>query len=102
MVFQLHQVGHALGGVVDVALQVDQVGPLLQDAGREAVFHGGGYLLHVRVTRAQENVVADADELGKEGDHVGRLAHGLAVGDLRTALVQVLNAQAQQVRRREK
>jgi len=102
VVFKLHQVGHALGGVVHIALQVDHVRSLLQNPGIEPVFHGGGHLLHVSVTRAQENVVADADELGEEGDHVGRLAHGLAVGDLRSALVQVLNTQAQQVCRREK
>ena len=88
--------------MVDVALQVDQVRPLFQNAGRKTVLHGGRHLLHVSVAGAQKDVVADADELGEKADHVGGLAHGLAVGDLGAALVQVLDAQSQQIGGREK
>ena len=93
----MEHIGHALGGVVDVALQVDQGGLLLQ----HAVLVAGGdrvhHLVHVLVALADVHVVPDADDVGHEGDHVGGLTDGLTVGDLALALVQVLDLQAQQV-----
>ena len=93
----VQHVGHALGGVVDVALEVDQGGLLLQHAVLVALGHGVHHLVHVGVALADVHVVPDADDVGHEGDHVGGLADGLAVGDLALALVQVLDLQAQQV-----
>ena len=55
------------------------------------------HLMHVGVALADVHIVADADHVRHEGDHVGRLAHGLAVGHLALALVKVLHGQAQQV-----
>ena len=55
------------------------------------------HLGHVLVALAEEHVVADADDLGEEGDHRRRLAHRLAVRDLRGGLVQFLGHQAEQV-----
>ncbi len=49
------------------------------------------------VALADEHVVTDADDVGHEGDHVSRLADGLAVGDLGLLLVQILHLKAQQV-----
>ena len=93
----MQHIGHALGGVIHVALQVHQGGLLLQNAVAIAFLHGvheGGLIL---VALADEHVVTDADDVGHEGHHVGRLADGLAVGDLGLLLVQVLHLQAQQV-----
>ena len=88
-----------LGRMVAVALQVDDRRPLRQDAvlvarARPTAATSG----HVLVALADEHVVADADDLGQEGDHVGGLAHRLAVRDLRLALVEVHAAQAEQAR----
>ena len=93
----VEHVRHALGGMVDVALEVDQRGLLLEDARLVALGDGVHHVVHVGVALADVHVVPDADDVGHEGDHVGRLAHGLAVGDLALALVQVLDLQAQQV-----
>ena len=49
---------------------------------------------HVFVAFAEEDVVANADGLGEERDHVRGLAHGFAVGDLRFAFVEFLKLQA--------
>ena len=51
---------------------------------------------HVFVAFAQEDIVADADGFGEEGDHVGGFADGFAVGDLRLAFVEFLQVQAQE------
>ena len=83
--------------MVDVALEVDDAGPLGQHALREAVVEGVADFLHVGVAGAEEHVVADADDLRQEGDHVGGFADGFAVGDLRLAFVEVLDGQAEQV-----
>ena len=83
--------------MVDVALEVDQGGLLLQHAVLVALGHGVHELVHVGVALANVHVVADADDVGHEGHHVGGLADGLAVGDLALALVQILHLQAQQV-----
>ena len=97
VVDDVQHVGHALGGVVDVALQVDQGGLLLQNAVPVALGHGVHHVVLIGVALADVHVVPDADDVGHEGDHVGGLADGLAVGDLALALVQVLDLQAQQV-----
>ena len=52
---------------------------------------------HVGVALADVHVVADADHLRHEGDHVRRLAHRLPVGDLALSLVEVGDGEAQQV-----
>ena len=44
-----------------------------------------------------EHIVADADDVGHEGDHGSGLADGLAVSDLGLLLVQVLQLKAEQV-----
>ena len=93
----VEHIGHALGGVVDVALEVDQSGLLLQDAVLVALGDGVDHFVHVGVALADVHVVPDADDVCHEGDHVGGLTDGLAVGDLALALVQVLDLQAQQV-----
>ena len=83
--------------MVDVALQVDQSGLLLQDAGLVALGDSLHEFLLVGVALANVHVVTDTDDVSHEGNHVGSLADGLAVGDLGLALVQVLNFQTQQV-----
>ena len=93
----VQHVRHALGGVVHVALQVHQGGLLFQNAVPVALLHGIHEGLLVLVALADEHVVPDTDDVGHEGDHVGGLADGLAVGDLALLLVQVLDGQTQQV-----
>ena len=92
MVLQLQQVGHRLGGMVDVALEADDAGALVEHALIEPFLNGPGDFAHVAVALAEIHVVADADDLRQERDHVRRLAHGFAVGDLRFALVEFREA----------
>ena len=56
-----------------------------------------GDLSHVGVALADVHVIADADDVGHEGDHGSGLADGLAVSDLGLLLVQVLQLKAEQV-----
>ena len=93
----MQHVGHALRRMVDVALQVDQSRSLLEDAVAVALFEGVHEGLLILVTLMDEHIVADADDVGHEGDHVRRFADGLAVGDLRLLLVEHLLLQTQQV-----
>ena len=97
VVDDMEHIGHALGGVIHVALQVDQRGLLLQNTVAVALLHGVHEGLLILVALADEHIVADADDIGHEGHHVGRLADSLAVGDLGLLLVQILHLQAQQV-----
>ena len=75
---------------------------MVEDAVGVGLRHGLRDLLHVRVALADELVVTDADDISHEADHRGGLAHGLAVGDLRLGLVEVLELQAQHVGARGK
>lgn len=84
-------------GVVDVALEVDQSGPLLQHSGIMPLPHSVGDGVHIGVALADIHIVPDTDDVRHKGDHVGGLPDGLAVGDLALALVQVLHLQAQQI-----
>ena len=97
VVNDVQHVGHALGGVVDIALQVDQGGLLLQNAVLVALGHGLSHFLLIGVALADVHIVTDADDVGHERDHVGSLADSLAVSDLALALVQILDLQTQQV-----
>ena len=98
----VQHVGHALGRVVDVALEIDQRRLLLQHAVLVALGHGVHHGLLVGVALADVHVVADADDVRHEAYHVRSLAHRLAVGYLALALVEVLHLQAQQVAGRGK
>ena len=93
----MQHVGHALGGVIHVALQVHQSGLLLQNAVTIAFLHGVHEGLLILVALADEHVVTDTDDVGHEGHHVGSLTDGLAVGDLGLLLIQILYLQTQQV-----
>ena len=97
MVDDVQHVGHALSGVVHIALQVHQGGTLLQNAVPVALGHGVHEGLLILVALTDEHIVPDADDVGHEGDHVGGLTDSLAVGDLALLLVQILDVQAQQV-----
>ena len=87
---EVQQVGQRLGRVVDVALQVDHRGPPRRarparspPAGRRPPRACSG------CPRPRYMSSRMPIDLGQERDHVGRLAHGLAVGDLRLRLVEV-------------
>ena len=96
----MNQIRQALRRMVNVALQIDHVGPLMQHALLKTFLHRGRHFAHVTVPLAEIHVIADADDLGHERNHVRRLAHRFAVRDLRFFLVQIREAQAQRVRRR--
>ena len=83
--------------MIHVALQVHQGGLLLQDTVAVAFLHGVHKGLLILVALADEHIIADADDVGHEGDHGSGLADGLAVGDLGLLLVQVLQLKAEQV-----
>ena len=97
VVDDMEHIGHALGGMVHIALQVDQSGSLLQNAVTVAVFQSVHEGLHVLVALTDVHIVTDADDISHEGDHVGGLTDGFAVGDLRLLLIQNLFFQTQQV-----
>ncbi len=97
LVDDVEQVGHGLGGVVHITLEVDQGGTLLQDTLLIALVQGVHEGLLIFVALLNEHVVPDADDVGHKGDHVGRLPDRLAVGDLALFFVQVADLQAQQV-----
>ena len=66
----------------------------------KSLLHRGGDFAHVSVALAEIHVVANADDLREERNHVRGLAHGLAVGDLRFLLVEIGEAKAEGVDRR--
>ena len=83
--------------MIGVGLQGDERGAVIQNAILVGLLHGLGDLGHVGVALADVHVVADADDVGHEGDHGSGLADGLAVSDLGLLLVQVLQLKAEQV-----
>ena len=93
----MQHVGHALRRMVDVALQVDKGRSLLKDAVAVAFFQSVHERLLVLVALMDVHVVADADDVSHEGNHVGRLADRLAVGDLGLLLVENLLLEAEEV-----
>lgn len=97
MLPQPGEVGHGLGGVIDIALQVDKRRALGQHALTIAVVERFAHLAHIGVAGAEVHIVADADSVRAEGDHVGGFTYGFAVGNLRFTLVQVLLRKAEQV-----
>ena len=70
---------------------------MIQNAVLVGLLNGLGDLGHVGVSLADVHVVADADDVGHEGNHGSGLADGLAVSDLGLLLVQVLQLKAEQV-----
>ena len=76
------EIGHGLGRVVDIALQVNQRRTLRQNALLIAIIQRGADFAHIGVARSQEHIVANTNGIGAERDHVGGFTHGFAVGDL--------------------
>ena len=93
----VQHVGHALRRMIDVALEVHERRSLLEDAVAVAFFQRVHERLLILMTLMDVHVVADADDIGHEGDHVGGLTDGLAVRDLALLLVEDLLLKAQQV-----
>ena len=93
----VESVGHDLGGVIDVALEVHQRGLLLQHAALPTFGHGVYHGVHVGVAFADIHIVPDADNIRHEGDHVSRLPNGLPVGYLALAFFKIPDGDAQQV-----
>ena len=97
LVDEVEHVGRGLRGVIGVGLQGDERGTVIQNAVLVSLLHGLGDLGHVGVALADVHVVADADDVGHEGDHVGRLTDRLAMGDLGLLLVEDLLLEAEEV-----
>ena len=93
----VQHIGHALGGVIHIALEVHQRGALLQNAVPVALLQSVHKGLLILVALTDIHIVPDADDIGHEGHHIGRFTDGLAVGDLRLLLVQHLLLQTQQI-----
>ena len=83
--------------MIGVGLQGDERGTVIQNAVLVSLLDRLGDLGHVGVALADVHVIADADDVGHEGDHGSGLADGLAVSDLGLLLVQVLQLKAEQV-----
>ena len=60
---QMKGIGHRLGGMIDIALQIDQCGPLGQHTLLMPLAHCPGHLLHIGVALPDINVITDADDL---------------------------------------
>ena len=95
----VEHIGHALRRVVDVALEVHKRRALFEDAVAVALFERVHEGLLILVALADEHIVANADDVGHERDHVRRLAHGLAVCDLGLLFIEHLLLKTQQVAR---
>ena len=91
------RVGHTLGRMVDVALEVDQSRLLFEDAVFITLGDGVDDFFLVRMALADVHIVADADDVGHEGNHVGRFADRFAVSNLALLFVQVLDLQAEEI-----
>ena len=88
VVDDVQHIGHALRRMVDVALQVDERRTLLKNAVAVAFLQSVHERLLVLMALMDVHIVADADDVGHEGDHVGRLTDRLAVGNLGLLLVE--------------
>jgi hypothetical protein len=93
----MQHVGHALRRMVNVALQVHERRSLLEDTVAVALFQRVHERLLVLVALMDVHVVADADDVSHEGNHVRGLADGLAVCDLGLLLVEDLLLEAEEV-----
>ena len=99
VVDDVEHIGHALRRVVDVALEVHKRRALFEDAVAVALFERVHEGLLILVALTDEHIVANADDVGHERDHVRRLAHGLAVCDLGLLFIEHLLLKTQQVAR---
>ena len=93
----MQHVGHALRRMVNIALQVDERGSLLENAVAVALFQSVHERLLVLVALMDVHIVADADDISHEGNHVGRFTDRLAMGDLGLLLVEDLLLKAEEV-----
>ena len=91
------QIGHGLGGVINIALQIHQRRALRQYALCKPVIKRCADFAHVGIPGTKEHVVANPDHVCTEGNHVGGFAYRFAVSDLRFPFVQVLLGQPQKI-----
>jgi len=99
VVDDVKHIRHTLRRVIDVALEVHKRRALLENAVAVALFERVHEGLLILVPLADEHIVANADDIGHEGDHVCRFAHGLAVCDLGFLFIKYLLLKTQQVAR---
>ena len=83
--------------MVDVALEIDQSGFLLQNTCFMSFRNGVNNGMHVGVAFSNIHVVTDSDRVRHEGNHVGCFANRFAVRNLALTLIQILNFQTQQI-----
>ena len=58
------QIGQSLGGVIEIALQVDHGSAVRQNAMLVAFLNGIGHLFLIAVTFANEHVITNTDNFG--------------------------------------
>ena len=102
VVDDMQHVRHALGRMVHVALQVHERRSLLEDTVAVALFQRVHERLLILMTLMDVHVVADADDVSHERDHVCGLTDGFAVGNLGLLLIENLLFQTQEVAGRSK
>jgi len=83
--------------MVDVALKVDEGRFLFENAVFVALGHSVDDFVLVGAALADVHVIADADDVSHEGNHVGCFTDCFAVGYLALAFVQILDFEAQEV-----
>ena len=87
----VEHISHCLCRVIDIALQVDKSRFLLKDTVFISLCYGVNNFVHISISFADVHIIADADNVSHERDHVGCLADCLTVCNLRFSLVQILN-----------
>ncbi len=97
MVDQMERIGHRLGRVVDIALEVDDGGPLRKDAFTVSLVDRGRHFLLISMAFTQVDVIADPDHFCEKRDHCGGFPNGFPMGYLRLLFIQILYRQPEQV-----
>ena len=95
-------ISHTLSRMVDIALEVYQSRLLLQHAGFIALGNCIDYIVHVGIAFADIHVIANADDVCHEGNHVRGFTYGFTVSNLTFAFVKILDFQTEQVARGSK
>ncbi len=83
--------------MIRVRLKGNKCRTMVEDAISIRLRDGLRDLLHVGIALADELVIPDANHVSHKADHCSGLTHGLAVGDLGLALVEILKLQTEEV-----
>ena len=87
----MEHICHALGRMVNIALEIHESRALFQDSVFISLFYGISHFVHISISFSDVHIVPDSDHVCHEGDHVGCLPHSFTVSDLGFSFIQILN-----------